>query len=118
MQRIINNLVYICRVKHLLIICNDAKILSPLACAYFNKYKKCEATLHFAGLQNATMPLMVSGFMETQELALNPNQLLIINNTAQPPIDYVLSLSQEAYDYSKLHFKQALLFNYNSTTFN
>ena len=104
---------YICRVKKVLIVCDTNSILSPLAEAYMNKFKKCKAEIYSFGIDKKPVDPIVMELLNEDGIIPEFNIICSLNELKAIPFDYILSLSANANVFIEREFKTPLKFNYN-----
>lgn len=104
---------YICRVKKVLIVCDTNSILSPLAEAYMNKFKKCKAEIYSFGIDKKPVDPIVMELLNEDGIIPEFNIICSLNELKAIPFDYILSLSANANVFIEREFKTSLKFNYN-----
>lgn len=104
---------YICRVKKVLIVCDTNSILSPLAEAYMNKFKKCKAEIYSFGIDKKPVDPIVIELLKEDGITPEFNIICSLNELKAIQFDYILSLSANANVFIEREFKTSLKFNYN-----
>lgn len=104
---------YICRVKKVLIVCDTNSILSPLAEAYMNKFKKCKAEIYSFGIDKKPVDPIVMELLNEDGIIPEFNIICSLNELKAIHFDYILSLSANANVFIEREFKTSLKFNYN-----
>lgn len=104
---------YICRVKKVLIVCDTNSILSPLAEAYMNKFKKCKAEIYSFGIDKKPVDPIVMELLNEDGIIPEFNIICSLAELKAIQFDYILSLSANANVFIEREFKTSLKFNYN-----
>lgn len=104
---------YICGVKKVLVVCDTNSILSPLAEAYMNKFKKCKAEIFSFGIDTKPANLSVIELLKEDSIMPEFNIIYSLNELIGANFDYILSLSPNANAFIETEFKVPLKFNYN-----
>ena len=104
---------YICNVKKVLVVCDTNSILSPLAEAYMNKFKKCKAEIYSFGIDNKSTNLIVIEILKEDGVTPKFNIIYSLAQLKAIQFDYILSLSTNANVFIEREFKAPLKFNYN-----
>jgi arsenate reductase len=100
-------------VKKVLIVCDTNSILSPLAEAYMNKFKKCKAEIYSFGIDKKPVDPIVMELLNEDGIIPEFNIICSLNELKTIPFDYILSLSANANVFIEREFKTSLKFNYN-----
>jgi arsenate reductase len=100
-------------VKKVLIVCDTNSILSPLAEAYMNKFKKCKAEIYSFGIDKKPVDPIVMELLNEDGIIPEFNIICSLNELKVIPFDYILSLSANANVFIEREFKTSLKFNYN-----
>jgi arsenate reductase len=100
-------------VKKVLIVCDTNSILSPLAEAYMNKFKKCKAEIYSFGIDKKPVDPIVMELLNEDGIIPEFNIICSLNELKAIPFDYILSLSANANVFIEREFKTSLKFNYN-----
>ena len=104
---------YICGVKKVLVVCDTNSILSPLAEAYMNKFKKCKAEIYSFGIDHKPSNLSVIELLKKEGITTEFNIIYSLAELKAIQFDYILSLSPNANVFIETEFKTPLKFNYN-----
>ena len=104
---------YICGVKKVLVVCDTNSILSPLAEAYMNKFKKCKAEIYSFGIDHKPSNLSVIELLKKEGITTEFNIICSLTELKAIQFDYILSLSPNANVFIEREFKAPLKFNYN-----
>ncbi|MEI8138011.1 MAG: hypothetical protein WCH21_11860 [Bacteroidota bacterium] len=99
--------------KKVLVVCDTNSILSPLAEAYMNKFKKCKAEIYSFGIDNKPTNLSVIEVLVEDGITPGFNIICSLNELKAINFDYILSLSANANSIIEKEFKTPLKFNYN-----
>ena len=97
----------------MLIVCDTNSILSPLAEAYMNKFKKCKAEIYSFGIDKKPVDPIVMELLNEDGIIPEFNIICSLNELKAIPFDYILSLSANANVFIEREFKTSLKFNYN-----
>jgi arsenate reductase len=100
-------------VKKVLIVCDTNSILSPLAEAYMNKFKKCKAEIYSFGIDKKPVDPIVIELLKEDGITPEFNIICSLNELKAIQFDYILSLSANANVFIEREFKTSLKFNYN-----
>lgn len=104
---------YICGVKKVLVICDTNSILSPLAEAYMNKFKKCKAEIYSFGIDHKPSNLSAIELLKEDDVVPEFNIIYSLAQLKAVNFDYILSLSPNSNIFIETEFKSPLKFNYN-----
>ncbi|MDO8999898.1 MAG: hypothetical protein Q7W45_09055 [Bacteroidota bacterium] len=113
LEGIINKVVYICRVKKVLVVCDTNSILSPLAAAYIDRFKKCKAEVYSFGIDAKPINGAVIELLKEDTITQEFNIIYSLSELHSYEFDYIISLSANANTFIEKEFKAALKFNYN-----
>jgi arsenate reductase len=100
-------------VKKVLIVCDTNSILSPLAEAYMNKFKKCKAEIYSFGIDKKPVDPIVMELLNEDGIIPEFNIICSLAELKAIQFDYILSLSANANVFIEREFKTSLKFNYN-----
>jgi arsenate reductase len=100
-------------VKKVLVVCDTNSILSPLAEAYMNKFKKCKAEIFSFGIDYKPANSSVIELLKEDGVTSEFNIIYSLNELLGTNFDYILSLSPNANAFIEKEFKAPLKFNYN-----